>query len=86
MKAVIEKGELIITIPVNAKPVPSTSGKTLQVASSHGNTPTNIQVDNIGLLDNIPTGRLSASDGSRRRLRCKAVREVKGYAGGMLGW
>ena len=50
MKAVIEKGELIITIPVNAKPVPSTSGKTLQVASSHGNTPTNIQVDDSPLI------------------------------------
>ena len=45
MKAVIEKGELIITIPVNAKPTISASGKTLQVASSHGNTPTALIVD-----------------------------------------
>ncbi len=50
MNAVIEKGNLIITIPVNAKPTASESGKTLQVASSHGNTPTAVVVDGSPLI------------------------------------
>ena len=39
-----EKGnDIVITIPRNKKPVPSASGKTLIVASSHGNVPTSLQ-------------------------------------------
>jgi hypothetical protein len=37
MKVSIENGELIIRLPLNRPPVPSTSGKTLVVASTHGN-------------------------------------------------
>ncbi|KKM03856.1 hypothetical protein LCGC14_1770190 [marine sediment metagenome] len=50
MEATIDKGVLTIKIPVNAKPVVSASGKTLQVASSHGNVPTSVQVDGSPLV------------------------------------
>ncbi len=40
MKATIENGELIIRLPLNKTPLPSTSGKTLVVASTHGNQKT----------------------------------------------
>lgn len=40
MKASIKNGVLTIEIPVNETPTPSSTGKTLQVASSHGNVPT----------------------------------------------
>lgn len=40
------KGDnLIITLPINEKPVASQSGKTLVVASSHGNQATGIVID-----------------------------------------
>lgn len=45
MKVEIVKGELIIRIPVNKKPVPSTSGKTLIVASTRGNKETECVVN-----------------------------------------
>ncbi len=44
MNAEIKNGNLIITIPMNSQPTPSASGKTLVVASSHGNQTTNAQV------------------------------------------
>jgi hypothetical protein len=45
MKVSIEKGELVIRIPANVKnPPESASGKTLIVASSHGNQKTGVQV------------------------------------------
>ena len=44
MKVEIKDGDLVITIPMQ-KPAPSASGKTLVVASSHGNQPTAAQVD-----------------------------------------
>ena len=44
MKVEIKGNELVITIPMT-KPTPSASGKTLVVASSHGNQPTSAQVD-----------------------------------------
>lgn len=44
MKAEVKDGNLIITIPLQA-PAPSTSGKTLVVASSHGNTVTTATID-----------------------------------------
>ncbi len=44
MKAEIVNGELVIRLPIG-KPVPSSSGKTLVVASSHGNQKTDAKVD-----------------------------------------
>jgi len=45
MKATIENGELIIRLPLNKTPVPSTSGKTLVIASTHGNQKTEAVVN-----------------------------------------
>lgn len=42
--AKVENGKLIIEIPMQA-PAPSSSGKTLVVASSHGNQTTTAMVD-----------------------------------------
>jgi len=44
MKVTIEKGELVIRIPTQ-EPKPSSSGKTLVVASSHGNQQTTATVN-----------------------------------------
>jgi len=44
MKAELKNGKLIIEIDTT-KPTPSASGKTLVIASSHGNQPTAAQVD-----------------------------------------
>ncbi len=41
MTVEIKDNKLVITIDMNPKPVPSASGKTLVVASSHGNQRTN---------------------------------------------
>jgi YD repeat-containing protein len=40
VKATIEGDELVIRLPLNKSPVPSSSGKTLVVASTHGNRTT----------------------------------------------
>jgi hypothetical protein len=45
MKVSIEKGELVIRIPMNKTPEPSSTGKTLSVASSHGNRETEVKVN-----------------------------------------
>jgi hypothetical protein len=45
MNVTIEKGELVIRIPMNPVPVSSASGKTRVVASSHGNQPTSAVVE-----------------------------------------
>ena len=37
MKVTIESGEIVIRLAMNPTPQPSASGKTLVVASSHGN-------------------------------------------------
>jgi hypothetical protein len=37
VKVTIENGELVIRLPLNKPPRPSGSGKSLVVASSHGN-------------------------------------------------
>ena len=50
MQVEATKDSIIITIPRNTKPTVSESGKTLQVASSHGNTPTSVQVDGSPLI------------------------------------
>lgn len=44
MTATIENGELVIRLPLQS-PAPSASGKTLVVASSHGNQPTAATVE-----------------------------------------
>jgi hypothetical protein len=45
VKATIEGGELVIRLPLNKPPVPSASGKTLVVASTHGNQKTDAVVN-----------------------------------------
>lgn len=45
LKATIEGNELVIRVPLNATPSPSTSGKTLVVATSHGNQKTDAKVN-----------------------------------------
>jgi len=40
-----ESNELVIRVPLNPTPVPSVSGKSLVVASSHGNKPTALIVN-----------------------------------------
>ncbi len=45
MKARIENGVLYIEIELNKEPVPSSSGKTLVVASTRGNIATEVMVD-----------------------------------------
>lgn len=44
MKVEIVNGNLVITAPLG-RPVPSASGKTLVVASSHGNKETGAKID-----------------------------------------
>ncbi len=44
MKVAIEGNDLVIRMPMQ-KPTPSASGKTLVVASSHGNKVTDAKVD-----------------------------------------
>ena len=45
MKAYIENGELVIRLPLNKAPVLSASGKTLVIASTHGNQKTDAVVN-----------------------------------------
>ena len=45
MKVELKDNKLIITIDVNPKPTPSASGKTLVIASSHGNQQTAVMID-----------------------------------------
>lgn len=45
VQAMIEGNELVIRLPLNPTPVLSATGKTLVVASSHGNVETTAQVD-----------------------------------------
>jgi hypothetical protein len=58
MTARIVGNKLVIEIPLNSVPVASTSGKTLVVASTHGNKVTEAQVNGknlvIGLNAYIP--------------------------------
>jgi hypothetical protein len=60
MTAKIVGNQLVIEIPFNAMPVPSTSGKTLVVVSTHGNKVTDAQVNGknivVGLNAYIPKG------------------------------
>ena len=58
MRVSIEKGELVIRLPLNQPPVLSASGKTLVVASTRGNKVTEAQVNGknvvVGLNAYIP--------------------------------
>jgi hypothetical protein len=60
MTARIVGNKLVIEIPINAVPVPSSSGKTLVIASTHGNKVTDAQVNGknvvLGLNAYIPKG------------------------------
>ena len=47
MKVTLEKNDLVIRIPIG-KPTPSASGKTLVVASSHGNQKTDCELKGYG--------------------------------------
>jgi hypothetical protein len=58
MKAEIVNGNLVLTLPLQKPPTPSSSGKTLLVATSHGTQKTNLTVDgkvvSIGVNAFIP--------------------------------
>ena len=60
MTAKIVGNKLVIEIPLNAAPVLSSTGKTLVVASTHGNKVTEAQVNGkhvvVGLNAYIPKG------------------------------
>jgi hypothetical protein len=45
MQTELKGNKLVITLDINKKPVPSASGKTLVVATTHGNQPTAVQID-----------------------------------------
>jgi hypothetical protein len=45
VKVSIEKGELVIRLPLNQPSVPSASGKTMVVASTRGNQRTDAVID-----------------------------------------
>jgi hypothetical protein len=44
LTASIEGEFLVIKVPLNPKPTPSATGKTLVIASSHGNKVTDVEV------------------------------------------
>jgi hypothetical protein len=50
MEVELKNKKLIITIPVNDKPIPSASGKTLVVASSHGNQKTAVIINGKAVI------------------------------------
>ncbi len=58
MTAKIVGNKLVIEIPLNSSPVPSGSGKTMVIASTHGNKVTQAQVNGrnvvVGLNAYIP--------------------------------
>lgn len=61
LTAKIEGNELVIRIPMNPTPVLSATGKTLVVASSHGNKLTEAKVNGqpvvVGVNAYIPRGK-----------------------------
>jgi hypothetical protein len=48
--ATLEGNVLVYRIPVNRQPTPSSTGKTLSVASSNGNKPTAVMIDGQNLV------------------------------------
>jgi hypothetical protein len=70
MKARIEKNTLYLEVPLNEKPEPSSSGKTLLVASSHGTQVLDgVQVAGqtvrLGLNAFIPNPKAPSGNGSK---------------------
>ena len=61
LSARIEGNELVIRLPLNPTPVLSATGKTLVIASSHGNRPTEAKVQGqpviVGVNAYIQRGR-----------------------------
>ena len=53
MKATIDKGMLIVQIPIDKEPRLSTSGKSLVVASTRGNQVTPLEVDGQALIISV---------------------------------
>ena len=45
LTATVEDGFLVIRVPLNPTPTRSSSGKTLVVASSHGNQATELEIE-----------------------------------------
>ena len=45
LTATVEDGYLVIRVPLNPMPTRSSSGKTLVVASSHGNKQTDLEIE-----------------------------------------
>ena len=45
LTASIDGDFLVIRVPLNPKPIRSATGKTLMVASSHGNKQTEVEID-----------------------------------------
>jgi hypothetical protein len=45
LTAAIEGEYLVVRVPMNPKPTPSATGKTLVVATSHGNNQTELEID-----------------------------------------
>lgn len=58
LRAEVVDGNLVVTIPMNEKPEPSSTGKTLSIASTHGNVKSALRVNGkevvIGLNAYIP--------------------------------
>lgn len=50
LTAAIEGEFLVIRVPMNAKPTPSSTGKTLVVASSHGNKQTEVEIQGKAVI------------------------------------
>ena len=50
MDVQMKSGKIVIIIDAEKKPQPSVSGKTLVVASSHGNQATSVQIDGKPLV------------------------------------
>jgi len=50
LRATIEGNDLVIRVPLNATPVLSSSGKSLVVASSHGNQKTEATVNGQSVI------------------------------------
>lgn len=50
MEVELEDGFLVIRIPVKDPPVPSSSGKSLVVATSNGNKETELEIDGKKLV------------------------------------
>jgi hypothetical protein len=61
VSAKIEGTDLVIRIPLNSMPVPSSSGKTLVVASSHGNKQTEAKIAGKAVTVGVPPRRKTRS-------------------------